>query len=67
MFFVLLFFLSNVLYFLFATAMQVAFTPGQIYALTLDSAKIRPEIDCMFENMPPTRLIKSFTLNFMSF
>ena len=32
----------------------VASTPGQIFAFTSDLAKIRPGIDCMLENVPPS-------------
>ena len=32
----------------------LASTPGRLFAFTLDLAKIRPWIDCMFENMPPS-------------
>ena len=32
----------------------LASTPGRIFAFTSDLAKIRPGIDCMLENMPPS-------------
>ena len=32
----------------------LASTPGRIFAFTSDLAKIRPRIDCMLENMPPS-------------
>ena len=32
----------------------LASTQGRIFAFTSDLAKIRPGIDCMLENMPPS-------------
>ena len=32
----------------------IASTPGRIFAFTSDLAKIRPGIDCMLENVPPS-------------
>ena len=34
--------------------MYLASTPGRIFAFTSDLAKIRPGIDCMLGNMPPS-------------
>ena len=38
---------------------MLALTPGQIFAFTLDIAKIRPGIVCMLENMPPSLVSKT--------
>ena len=32
----------------------VSSTPGRIFAFTSDLVKIRPGIDCVLENMPPS-------------
>ena len=37
---------------------MLASTPGRIFAFTSDLAKIRPGVDCMLENMPPSLINK---------
>ena len=39
--------------------LHVASTPGRIFAFTSDLAKIRPGIDCILENMPPSLIIRA--------
>ena len=36
------------------SSVTLASTPGRIFAFTSDLAKIRPGIDCMLENVPPS-------------
>ena len=38
----------------YVTYPHIALTPGRIFAFTLDLVKIRPGIDCMLKNKPPS-------------
>ena len=51
--------LSLALSSLSSSGADLASTPGCIFAFTSDLVKIRPEIDCMLENMPPSLMNKT--------